>query len=69
MKRQNVFLHNQCRDCQHQFEDACLTHFDCSSCPMYFKPRKIRHCHCLTQITTEERKSGKCKFFKQKEVK
>ena len=70
--RQDAFLHNQCRDCQHQFDDSCLVHDDCKTCPMYFKPRQndgsgVHHCHCLAPITTEERKSGKCKFFKQKE--
>lgn len=71
--RQEVFLHNQCRDCEYQFENSCLIHSDCADCPMYFKPRQDErthdrcNCHCLVPITTEERKSNKCKFFKQKE--
>lgn len=71
--RQEVFRHNQCLDCKYQFEDSCLIYSDCRDCPMYFKPRRDEqtsdccHCHCLVSITTEERKSGKCKFFKQKE--
>ena len=68
--RQRVFLLEQCFNCRYQFEEACLTHLGrCKGCPMYFKPRsdKTHHCcHCLAPVTIEERKSGKCKFFKQK---
>lgn len=72
VQRRGVFLHSLCPYCQYLYEDSCLVHVSCKDCPMYFKPRQndgIIHnqCHCLAPITTEERKSGKCKFFKQKE--
>lgn len=72
--RQRLFEHSQCPNCNYRYEDACIVHTDCETCPMYFKPRPkvdqqswIHHCHCLVPVTAEERRSGKCKFFKQKE--
>ena len=74
--RQELFLHNsQCDACQYDYDITCPSHESCSTCPMYYKPRGqqgheviMHNCHCLAPLTTEERKSGKCKFFKQKEV-
>ena len=71
--REDVFVNKRCPYCQYQYEDSCLVYSDCEDCPMYFKPRQdsdllIHHCHCLAPVTTEERKSGKCKFFKEKDI-
>ena len=76
--RQELFLHNgQCAACQYEYYNTCPSYEKCSDCPMYYKERDhqegcgviLHHCHCLAPLTTEERKSDKCKFFKQKEVK
>ena len=71
MKSQRLdYFIEQCDKCAYSI---CLSKFCDKSCPMYYKPRDTafpRHkCHCVVNVTTEERKTGKCKFFKEVENK
>lgn len=67
MKSQRLdYFIEQCEKCAHNF---CLDKKCDKSCPVYFKPIgkafPRNKCHCVVKVTTEERKTGKCKFFKE----